>query len=158
MERTLVIIKPDAVNAGHAGKILARFEEEGLKVVALKMVYMGREEAEGFYHVHKERPFFDSLTEFMSSGPCIPMVIEGVDAIARVRDIMGATDPKKAEKNTLRYLYATNIQNNAVHGSDSLESAATEIPYFFSGLEIFAYERMSEGNQGESWEPLPPLS
>lgn len=158
MERTLVIIKPDAVAAGTAGKILSRFEEEGLKVVAVKMVYMCKEEAEGFYHVHRERPFFDSLTDFMSSGPCMPMVLEGNDAIVRVRDVMGATDPKKAEPKTLRYLYATNVERNAVHGSDSPESAATEIPYFFSSLERFAYDRKGDEKGEESWEPLPPLS
>jgi nucleoside-diphosphate kinase len=157
MQETLVIIKPDAVALGHAGKILARFEEEGLKVVALKMLHMNKKAAMGFYHVHEEKPFFDSLTDFMSSGPCIPMVLEGNDAIERVRDLMGATDPKKAERNTLRYLYATNVERNAVHGSDSEASASTEIPYFFNRLELNAYSREGGEQNGERWDPMPPL-
>ena len=128
MQRTLTIIKPDAVRNGSAGRIIARFEDEGLKVVAAKLIHMTKDEAKGFYHVHAERPFFDSLTDFMSSGPCMPMVLEGNDVIDRLRTLMGATDPKKADKNTLRDLYATNVEQNAVHGSDSPESASTEIP------------------------------
>ena len=158
MQRTLTIIKPDAVAGGSVGRIIARFEEEGLKVVAARMIHMTKEEAQGFYHVHAEKPFFDSLTDFMSSGPCIPMVLEGNDVIDRLRELMGATDPKKAEKNTLRDLYATDVEKNAVHGSDSPESASTEIPYFFSNLEITAYRRKGVDKDGERWEPLPPLS
>ncbi len=158
MQKTLTIIKPDAVLKGMAGKILARMEEEGLKVVSLKMVHMCKEEAEGFYHVHEDKPFFDSLTDFMSSGPCIPAVLEGNDVIERLRDLMGATDPKKAERGTLRALFATDVEKNSVHGSDSPESAATEIPYFFSSLECCDYSRENEEERGEGYEPLPPLS
>ena len=146
------------MSRGLAGRIVARFEEEGLTVAAMKMVYLCKEEAQGFYHVHRERPFFDSLTDFMSSGPCIPMVLAGRDVIDRVRTLMGATDPKKAERNTLRHLYATNVERNAVHGSDSEESAATEIPYFFNRLECHEYARADGGQGEERWDPLPPLS
>lgn len=138
MERTLTIIKPDAVANGSAGKIMARLEEEGYKVIAMKMVFMSKKEAQGFYHVHMERPFFDSLTDFMSSGPCIPMVLEAEGVIDRLRTVMGATNPKDAAENTIRALYATDVEKNAIHGSDSPESASTEIPYFFNGLEITA--------------------
>ena len=158
MQKTLVIIKPDAVSKGSAGRIIARYEDESLRVVAMKMVYMCKEEAEGFYHVHRDKPFFGSLTDFMSSGPCIPIVLEGNDAIERVRALMGATDPKKAERNTLRHLYATDVERNAVHGSDSEESASTEIPYFFNSLECFNYQRVGGGKDEERWDPLPPLS
>ncbi|MBU0755343.1 MAG: nucleoside-diphosphate kinase, partial [Planctomycetes bacterium] len=118
MQKTLTIIKPDAVSKGFAGKIIARMEEEGLKVVAMKMVHLSKEEAQGFYDVHREKPFFDSLTDFMSSGPCVPMILEGADAIERLRTLMGATNPANAEKNTLRSLFAENVERNAVHGSD----------------------------------------
>lgn len=138
MQRTLAIIKPDAVANGSMGKILARLEEEGLKVVALKMVYMSKQEARGFYHVHKDKPFFDSLTDFMSSGPCVPLVLEGENVIDRWRTLMGATNPKDAAPNTLRAHFAMDVEKNAVHGSDSPESATTEIPYFFNGLECGA--------------------
>lgn len=136
MERTLVLVKPDAVKKNVAGKIISRFEDEGFKVVALKKLKLTKEQAGQFYIVHKERPFYDELCEFMSSGPIVAMVLEGENAISRVRQILGATDPAKAEEGTLRKLYGTNVGENAVHGSDSPESAAYEIPFFFSGLEL----------------------
>jgi len=138
MQKTLTIIKPDAVSNGSAGKIMARLEEEGYRVIAMKMVFMSKKEAQGFYHVHKDRPFFDSLTDFMSSGPCIPMVLEGENVIDGLRAVMGATNPKDAADNTIRKLYATDVEKNAIHGSDSPESVTTEVPYFFNGLEITA--------------------
>jgi nucleoside-diphosphate kinase len=136
MERTLVLAKPDAVRKNVVGKIISRFEEEGFRLVALKKLKLTKEQAGKFYIVHKERPFYDELCEFMSSGPIVAMVWEGENVIARVREIMGATDPSKAAEGTLRKLYGTNVGENAVHGSDSPESAAYEIPFFFSGLEI----------------------
>ncbi len=140
-QRTLVMVKPDAVRHGDIGAILARFEAAGLTVRGLKMVHLTRHAAEGFYQVHRGRPFFAPLTQFMSSGPIVAVLLEGPDAIPRVRSLMGATDPAKAEVGTIRKDYATNIEQNAVHGSDSPESAAYEIPYFFGALEQFAYER-----------------
>ncbi|GAB6072866.1 nucleoside-diphosphate kinase [Venenivibrio stagnispumantis] len=136
VERTLVLAKPDAVRKNVVGKIIARFEDEGFKLVALKKLKLTKEQAGQFYIVHKERPFYDELCEFMSSGPIVAMVWEGENAIARVRAIMGATDPAKAEEGTLRKLYGSNVGENAVHGSDSVESANYEIPFFFSGLEL----------------------
>jgi len=136
MERTFAIIKPDAFSAGNAGKILARIYAEGFKVVGLKKLFLSKVEAEGFYYVHKERPFFAELTDFMSSAPCVVMVLEAQDAIRRWRDLMGATDPAKADAGTLRKEFGTSIGNNATHGSDAPETAAFEIPYFFSGLEL----------------------
>ncbi|MBI3028749.1 MAG: nucleoside-diphosphate kinase [Candidatus Rokubacteria bacterium] len=136
IQRTLVIVKPDAVAKGVAGKVIGRFEEEGLKILAAKMVHLTKEQAAGFYVVHRERPFYASLCTFMTQGPCIPMVLEGEDAIGRVRDLMGATDPSKAAAGTIRREFASSIESNAVHGSDSPESAAFEIPYFFDALEI----------------------
>lgn len=136
MERTFAIIKPDAFAAGHAGKILARIYAEGFKVVGLKKLWMSRVEAEGFYYVHKERPFFGELTEFMSRGPCVVMALEAEGAIKKWRDLMGATDPAKADAGTLRKEFGTSIGENATHGSDAPETAAFEIPYFFSGLEL----------------------
>ncbi len=136
MERTLVMVKPDAVRRNQVGEMLRRFETAGLTIRALKMVCLERREAEGFYQVHRGRPFFTSLTQFMSSGPTVAMVLEGEDAIARVRKLMGATDPAKADPGTIRKDLATNIEQNAVHGSDSPESAAYEIPYFFSALDL----------------------
>ena len=136
MEQTLVMVKPDAVRRNQVGEVVRRFEEAGLTIRALKMVCMERREAEGFYQVHRGRPFFTSLTQFMSSGPTVAMVLEGADAIARVRKLMGATDPAKAEPGTIRKDLATNIEQNAVHGSDSPESAAYEIPYFFNAMEL----------------------
>lgn len=143
VERTLVMVKPDAVRSGKVGEIIARFEKAGLTIRALKMICMERQEAEGFYQVHRERPFFGSLTRFMSSGPTVAMVLEGAGAIAKVRTLMGATDPAKAEPGTIRKDLATSIEQNAVHGSDSPESAAYELPYFFSVLEQFGCERIA---------------
>jgi len=136
MERTLAIVKPDGVRKGLIGEVIRRFEAEGLRVVALKMLQMSKEEAEGFYAVHRGKSFYEGLTRFMSSGPVVAMVLEGEGAIERVRGIMGATDPQKAAPGTIRRLYADNVQENIVHGSDSPESAAFEIPYFFSAIEI----------------------
>jgi nucleoside-diphosphate kinase len=136
MERTLVMVKPDAVRGNQVGEVIRRFEAAGLTIRALKMVCLQRREAEGFYQVHRSRPFFASLTEFMSSGPTVAMVLEGPEAISRVRNLMGATDPAKAEPGTIRKDLAISIEHNAVHGSDSPESAAYEIPYFFSAMEL----------------------
>lgn len=135
-ERTLAIVKPDGVAAGQVGKVLARIEAEGLKLVALRLVRLSREEAEGFYAVHRQRPFFGALTAFMSSGPAVAMVLEGEGAIARWRETMGATDPAKAAQGTLRRELATNIERNVVHGSDAPETAAAETAYFFRGMEM----------------------
>ncbi len=136
MERTLAIIKPDAVERRCAGRILARIEEEGFRVVAARMKYLTRSDAEGFYAVHRERPFFGALTAFMSSGPCIALVLEADNAISRWRETMGATDPAQAAEGTLRKLFATNIERNACHGSDAPETAAVEIAYFFRGVDL----------------------
>ena len=136
MEQTFAIIKPDAFAAGSAGKILARIYSEGFKVVGVKKLFMSKVEAEGFYYVHKERPFFGELTEFMSSAPCIVMALEAEGAIKKWRDLMGATNPAEAEDGTLRKEFGSNIGENATHGSDAPETAAFEIPYFFSGLEL----------------------
>lgn len=136
MERTLAIIKPDGVEKKVAGQVLARIEEEGFRIVAQRMIRMSREEAEGFYAVHRERPFFADLTEFMSSGPAIVMVLEAENAISRWRETMGATDPAAAAEGTLRKQFASNIQNNVVHGSDAPGTAATEIAYFFAGIDL----------------------
>ncbi len=136
MEQTLVIVKPDAVARSLIGEIIRRFEAEKLIIRGLKMVLLEQREAEGFYQVHRERPFFSSLTRFMASGPCVVMVLEGEGAIQRVRQLMGATDPHQAEEGTLRRDFATSIEKNVVHGSDSAESAAFEIPYFFSRMEL----------------------
>ena len=136
IERTLSIIKPDAVQKQVIGKVIGRFEEEGLRICAMKKVHLSQVQAEGFYAVHKARPFFGELTEFMSSGPCVVMVLEGPNAIARNRDIMGATNPAQADPGTLRKLFANDLSQNAVHGSDGSESARTEIAYFFAGTEL----------------------
>ncbi|ACI20504.1 nucleoside-diphosphate kinase [Thermodesulfovibrio yellowstonii] len=136
MEKTLVIIKPDAVKKNLIGEIISRFEKNGLRVAAVKKIKMTKEEAKGFYIVHKDRPFYESLTDFMSEGPIVVMVLEGENAITKVRKIMGATNPAQAEEGTIRKDFAENIERNAVHGSDSQQSAAYEIPYFFSALEI----------------------
>lgn len=135
-ERTLSIIKPDATGKNLIGKIVARFEEEGLRIAAMRRVHLSRAEADGFYAVHRERPFFGELTEFMSSGPCVVMVLEGDNAIARNREIMGATNPAEAADGTLRKLYADSIGENAVHGSDSADNAKIEINYFFRTTEV----------------------
>ncbi len=136
VERTLTIIKPDAVAKNVSGQIIARFEQAGLKVLAAKLVHLTPVQAAGFYIVHKERPFYASLCAFMTQGPCMPIVLEGESAIARLRDLMGATDPAKAAPGTIRKDFASSIEANAVHGSDSPQSAAFEIPYFFGALEI----------------------
>jgi nucleoside-diphosphate kinase len=136
LERTLVIVKPDAVRKGVAGQVIARFEQAGLRILALRMVHLSVTQAEGFYAVHRERPFFGSLTSFMNQGPCIPMVLEGEGAIARVRELMGATNPAQAAPGTIRKDFAESIEANVVHGSDSLGSAGFEIPFFFPGLEL----------------------
>ncbi len=135
-ERTFSIIKPDAVEAGNAGAILSRLEKAGFRIVALRLRRLSRREAEGFYQVHAARPFFAGLTEFMSSGPCLTMVLEREDAIARLREIMGATDPARAAAGTIRKDFASSIQNNAIHGSDAPETARFEIGYFFPGVEL----------------------
>jgi len=136
MERTFGIIKPNAFADGNSGKIISRIYEEGFTIVGLKKLYLSRVEAEGFYHVHKERPFFGELTEFMSSGPCIVMVLEAENAIQRWRDLMGATNPAEAAAGTLRREFGASLGENATHGSDAPETAAFEIGYFFSGLEL----------------------
>jgi nucleoside-diphosphate kinase len=136
LERTLTIIKPDAVAKGVAGQIISRFENSGLTILAAKLVHLTEAQAAGFYVVHRDRPFYGSLCAFMTQGPCMPMVLEGDGAVARLRDLMGATDPAKATPGTIRKDFASTIEANAVHGSDSPESAAFEIPYFFSALEL----------------------
>jgi nucleoside-diphosphate kinase len=136
MERTLSIIKPDGVARGLIGEVIRRLEKNNLKIIAIKMLRMTKKQAEGFYAVHRNRPFFDSLTDFMSSGRIVVMVLEGVDAIARYRQLMGATNYKEAEKGTIRKDFATDIEKNIVHGSDSPGSANFEIGYFFNSFEI----------------------
>jgi len=136
LERTLSIVKPDGVEKNVIGEIISRFEKNGLKVVALKRIKLTKSDAEGFYAVHKERPFFGSLTDFMSRGPVVVLVLEGENAISKNREIMGATNPEEADEGTIRKDFATNIEENTVHGSDSPESADTEIKYFFNALEI----------------------
>jgi len=136
VERTLSIIKPDAVGKGVIGPVVKLLEEGGLKVVAMKMLHLSRKQAEGFYAVHRERPFFGSLCEFMTSGPVVVQVLEGEGAINRNREIMGVTDSAKAAPGTIRNLYGTNIERNAVHGSDAPETAQTEIAYFFAPYEL----------------------
>ncbi|MGY6554647.1 MAG: nucleoside-diphosphate kinase [Wenzhouxiangella sp.] len=138
MERTLSIIKPDAVAKNVIGEIYARFERAGLKVVAARMQHLSREQAEGFYAVHRERPFFKDLVEFMVSGPVMIQVLEGPDAIARNRELMGATDPRQAAPGTIRADFAASIDANAVHGSDAAETAQQEIAYFFKADEIYS--------------------
>ena len=137
LERTLSIIKPDAVKKNVIGQILARFEKAGLRIVAARMTHLSRAEAEGFYAVHRQRPFFKDLVEFMISGPVLIQVLEGENAIARNRELMGATDPKKADKGTIRADFADSIDANAVHGSDSVENARTEVAYFFPACEVY---------------------
>jgi nucleoside-diphosphate kinase len=135
-ERTLSIIKPDGVSRHLIGEVIQRLEKADLKIVAMKMIKMTKAEAKGFYKVHEGKPFYESLTEFMSSGSCVLMVLEGADAIARYRELMGATNYKEAEEGTIRREFATDIEKNVVHGSDSEETANFEIKYFFSALEI----------------------
>ena len=136
MERTLTIIKPDAVSAGNVGNIIRIFEANQFKIVAGRLVNLTRQEAEGFYAVHRSRPFFASLTQFMSSGRALVMVLERENAIARLREVMGATDPAKAAEGTIRKLYAESIERNAIHGSDAPETAAYEIGYFFPKIDL----------------------
>ncbi|MDP2787588.1 MAG: nucleoside-diphosphate kinase [Pseudomonadota bacterium] len=138
VERTLSIIKPDAVAKNVIGKIYSRFESNGLKVIAARMAHLSRAEAEGFYAVHKGRPFFNDLVEFMTSGPVMIQALEGEGAVAKNRELMGATDPKKAEPGTIRADFAESIDANAVHGSDAAETAAVEIAYFFPASQIYA--------------------
>ena len=136
MERTLAIIKPDGVKRGLIGEVISRLEREGLIIVALKMIWMTKEQAKGFYKVHAGKPFYESVTDFMSSGPCVVMVLEAKTAINTYRKLMGATDYKEAAEGTLRRDYATDIEKNVVHGSDSPQSAPFEVAYFFNELEI----------------------
>lgn len=137
IERTFSIIKPDAVAGNHIGEIYARFEKAGLKIVAAKMLHLSRDQAEGFYTVHRERPFFNELVEFMISGPVMVQVLEGEGAILRNREVMGATNPQEADPGTIRADFATSIDENAVHGSDGQDTAAAEIAFFFTEKEIF---------------------
>ena len=136
MERTLSIVKPDGVERGLIGEVIKRLEASDLSIIAMKMIYMTKAQAEGFYAVHKERPFFESLTTFMSSGPAVVMVLEGENVISRYRDLMGATNYKDAAEGTIRREFATDIEKNVVHGSDAPETAAFEIGYFFNRFEI----------------------
>jgi nucleoside-diphosphate kinase len=136
MERTFAIIKPDAVAARDTGRILQRIEEAGFTIRAMRLVHLTQREAEGFYAVHRERPFFGSLTKFMSSGPCVVLALEAPDAIKKWRTLMGATDPAKADANTLRKDFGASIENNATHGSDAPDTAAFELGYFFPGMEL----------------------
>jgi nucleoside-diphosphate kinase len=141
IERTLSIVKPDAVERGFVGQILARFEKAGLKIVAGKMIWLSRPKAAEFYAVHRERTFFGSLVDFMVSGPVFVSVLEGENAIAKNRELMGATDPKKAAEGTIRKDFAESIERNSAHGSDGPDTAKVEISHFFSGLELVTYER-----------------
>ncbi len=136
MERTLSIIKPDAVGRGLIGEVVKRLEQNDLSIVAMKLIHMTKEQAQGFYAVHRERPFFDSLTDFMCSGPAVVMVLEGDNVIARYRELMGATNYEEAAEGTIRKEFATDIEKNVVHGSDAPETAAFEISYFFNSFEI----------------------
>jgi nucleoside-diphosphate kinase len=140
VERTLSILKPDALEQGVIGKILTRFEESGLKPVAMRMMQLTRPEAEGFYAVHRERPFFKSLVEYMTSGPVVVQVLEGENAVAKNREVMGATDPAKAAEGTIRKLFARSIEANSAHGSDSVDNARNEIAWFFAQTEIVRYD------------------
>ncbi len=136
MERTLAVVKPDGVAKGLGGEIIRRLEAAGLKVVALKMVTLSKREAQEFYYVHQDKGFYDSLTSFISSGPCVAMVLEGEGAIARTRELMGATDPAQALPGTIRRDYGADVEHNMIHGSDGPEAAAFEIPFFFNTLEL----------------------
>jgi nucleoside-diphosphate kinase len=138
MERTLAIIKPDGVARGLIGEVILRLEKNDLQIVAMKMLHMNKVQAQGFYAVHRQRPFFEDLTNFMSSGPCIVMILEGENVITRYRELMGATNYKEAAEGTIRREFATDIEKNIVHGSDALETAAFEIGYFFNRFEIIS--------------------
>ncbi len=135
-QQTMAIIKPDALERGLSGKIIQKLEETGFKIVVLKMVRLNKKEAQAFYHVHVDRPFFDSLTDFMSAGPVVAMVLEGVGVIDRLRALMGATNPQEATEGTIRKEFGLNVERNSIHGSDSPASASSEIPFFFSALEM----------------------
>jgi nucleoside-diphosphate kinase len=136
MQRTFTILKPDTVKAGNCGAIIDRLEKEGFRIRGMKMLHLTKAEAEGFYHVHKERPFFGDLVKFMTEGPVVTMVLEADDAINKLRKVMGATDPSKADVDTIRKKFGSNIERNAIHGSDAADTAAFEISYFFNQLEI----------------------
>ncbi len=136
MERTLSIVKPDGVGKGLIGEVVRRFESSGIKIVAMKMIHMSKREAEGFYAVHRGKPFYSSVTDFMCSGPCVVMILEGPNVIAKNRELMGATNPQNAAPGTIRREFGSNIERNVVHGSDAPETAAFEIGYFFNALEI----------------------
>lgn len=136
LERTLALVKPDALRAGYTGDIIKVIESNGFRIIALKLIHLSKRQAEGFYAVHRERPFFGPLTEFMQSGPIVAMILEREDAIRKWREVMGATDPSKAAEGTLRKRFGSSIQNNATHGSDAPETAAFETRYFFNELEI----------------------
>ena len=136
MQRTFSIIKPDAVASGRGGKVLAVIEEAGFRILGLRMVHLSKEQAEAFYAVHKERPFFGSLVKFMCEGPCIVMALEREDAVTKLREIMGATNPANAAEGTIRKLYADSIERNAIHGSDAPETAAAELGFFFTGVDL----------------------
>lgn len=138
LTRTFTIVKPDGVEQNNIGDIIRIFEQQGFKIVAMKMLRLTKQQAEGFYAVHRSKGFFDSLTTFMSSGRIVPMVLEGENAIPRLREVMGATDPSKAQPGTIRKQFATSIERNVIHGSDAPETAAFEISYFFSGLKILS--------------------
>jgi nucleoside-diphosphate kinase len=140
IERTLSILKPDALQSGVVGKILSKFEESGLKPVAMRMMHLTVPEAEGFYAVHRQRPFFPSLVAYMTSGPVIVQVLEGENAVQRNREVMGATNPANAAEGTIRKLFARSIEANSVHGSDSPENARAEIAYFFSQIDLVRYD------------------
>ena len=136
LQRTLAIVKPDGVSKGVAGQVIARIEKEGFRIVAMRLHHLSRAEAEGFYAVHTERPFFKDLVAFMISGPVLVQVLEGNNAVAKNRELMGATDPKKADRGTIRADFAASIDANAVHGSDAAETAAVEIAFFFAGMNL----------------------
>ena len=138
MERTLAIIKPDAVRAGHTGAIIQRIEQSGFQIRAMRLVHLTRQEAEGFYAVHRDKAFFGSLTEFMSSGPAVVIALEAPDAVRKWRTLMGATNPEKADAGTIRKEFGASIERNATHGSDAAETAAFELGYFFAGVELVA--------------------
>ena len=136
MQRTFTILKPDTIKAGNAGLVIDRLLKEGFSIRAAKLIHLSKAQAEGFYYVHKERPFFPDLVKFMTEGPVMVMVLEAENAVTKLRQVMGATDPAKADAGTIRKLFATNIERNAIHGSDATDTAAYEIGYFFSQLEV----------------------
>jgi nucleoside-diphosphate kinase len=141
MEKTLTIVKPDAVSAGNMGKVLAHLQNEGFRILSLKLLRLSTAQARAFYEVHRERPFYDSLVAFMTSGPVVPVALERENAVAHLRQVMGATDSTQAAPGTVRALYGTNVERNAIHGSDSAENAALELSFFFSRAELLALEK-----------------